>query len=84
MYFAPIDTRLPIELLCIRMAAYVETPAEKHNLLLAWRQALMNGPSTPRRPLPKTTSAGGGTFTKDSAGVSPRRIEQLQRCLEVA
>ena len=45
MYFVPLDLRLPTELLCIRMCAAVETQAERDNLIAAWRQCLINGPS---------------------------------------
>ena len=49
MYFAPNNTRLPIELYCIRACAVVETATERANLIAAWRQCLINGPSI--RPL---------------------------------
>lgn len=45
MYFAPNDNRLPLELWCIRHCAAVETPYERHQLILAWRKCLQNGPA---------------------------------------
>ena len=83
MYFAPIDSRLPIELLVIRLAGAVETQQEKANLLAAWKQCLSNGPSAPRRKIAKVAPAPAKAFTKDSAAIPARRIEQLERCLEV-
>jgi hypothetical protein len=83
MFFAPIDTRLPVELLVIRMAAYVETEAEMQALRLAWRQCLQHGPTVRRTRRPKTTIDSGVTFTKESAGIPLQRLAGLERCLEV-
>ena len=83
MYFVDYDSRLPIELLCIRLAGVVQTEAERSNLISAWRLCLQHGPSAPRRPIKKALPTRAGAFTKETAGVPMRRLEQLERCLEV-
>ena len=82
MYFHPNSAALPLELFCIRAAAGVETAAERADLLAAWSLCLRHGPSSSRRPIKKTHRTVV-SFTKETAGVPMRRLEQLERCLEV-
>ncbi len=85
MYFHQNNAALPLELFCIRAAAGIETQAELNDLLSAWRLCLQHGPSAPRRPIKKMVRrATPHQFTKETAGVPMRRLEQLERCLEVA
>ena len=82
MYFHQNNAALPLELFCIRAAAGIETQAERADLLAAWRLCLQHGPSSSRRPIKKMRRATA-QFTKETAGVPMRRLEQLERCLEV-
>ena len=83
MYFHQNSAALPLELFCIRAAAGVETATERADLLAAWRLCLQHGPSSSRRRINKVAPARAGSFTKETAGVPMRRLEQLERCLEV-
>ena len=84
MYFHQNNAALPLELYCIRAAAGIETQAELNDLLSAWRLCLQHGPSAPRRPIKRAMHRTVVHFTKENAGVPMRRLEQLERCLEVA
>ena len=82
MYFHENSAALPLELFCIRAAAGVETAAERADLLAAWSLCLRHGPSSSQRPIKKMQRATL-YFIKETAGVPMRRLEQLERCLEV-
>ena len=81
MYFAPNNTRLPIELYCIRACAVVETAAERANLLAAWRQCLINGPSIPSRPIKKQRKLQ--PVSKECMGVPVNTVESLELALSL-
>ena len=81
MYFAPNNTRLPIELYCIRACAVVETATERANLIAAWRQCLINGPSIPSKPIKKQRKLQ--PVTKECMGIPVNTIESLELALSL-
>ena len=80
MYFVPLDLRLPTELLCIRMCAAVETQAERDNLIAAWRQCLINGPTVRPRQFKTQPIA----ITPCHASSPSRSVPSLQAALSLA
>ena len=80
MYFVPLDLRLPTELLCIRMCAAVETQAERDNLIAAWRQCLVNGPTVRPRQFKTQPIATTPCFASSPS----HSVPSLQAALSLA
>ena len=74
-----LDYNAPLELLILRLVPLAQTPEHREDLRLAWRQCLQHGPTVRRSAAPPAPAV---PFNAETASVPPRRVEQLERCLE--